>query len=33
MANTQYLEELIDNSGKTKTHLAKKIGCSRQYLP
>ena len=32
MANTQYLEKLIDNSGKTKTHLAKRIGCSRQYF-
>ena len=32
MANTQYLEELILKSGKKKSYLADKIGCSRQYF-
>lgn len=32
MVNTQYLEELIDKSGKSKTYLAKKLGCSRTYF-
>lgn len=32
MVDTQYLEKLIDDSGKTKVHLADKIGCSRQYF-
>lgn len=32
MADTQYLEKLIKASGKKKTYLADKIGCSRQYL-
>lgn len=32
MVDTQYLEKLIDASGKTKIHLANKIGCSRQYF-
>lgn len=32
MVNTQYLDELIDASGKTRVHLANKIGCSRQYF-
>ena len=32
MANTQYLDELILKSGKKKTYLAEKIGCSRQYF-
>lgn len=32
MVNTQYLDELIDASGKTRVHLANKLGCSRQYF-
>ena len=32
MANTQYLEELICKSGKKKSYLAERIGCSRQYF-
>ena len=32
MVNTLYLEELIGNSGKKKSYLASKIGCSRQYF-
>lgn len=32
MVNTQYLEELISKSGKKKSFLADKIGCSRQYF-
>jgi hypothetical protein len=32
LANTQYLEELIKDSGKKKSYLADKIGCSRQYF-
>ena len=32
MVDTQYLENLITASGKTKNHLASKIGCSRQYF-
>lgn len=32
MADTQYLEKLIKDSGKKKSYLADKIGCSRQYL-
>ena len=32
LVNTQYLEELIAKSGKKKTYLANKIGCSRQYF-
>lgn len=30
MVDTQYLERLIKESGKSKTFLAKKIGCSPQ---
>jgi hypothetical protein len=32
LVNTQHLEKLITDSGKTKTFLASKIGCSRQYF-
>lgn len=32
MVNAQYLGELVKESGKTKTFLASKVGCSRQYL-
>ena len=32
MVDTQYLDLLIKESGKTKSHLAKKLGCSRQYF-
>ena len=32
MVNTQYLESLINSSGKKKSYLAEKIGCSRQYF-
>ena len=32
MADTQYLEKLIKDSGKKKSYLADKIGCSRQYF-
>lgn len=32
MVNTQHLERLIADSGKTKTFLANKVGCSRQYF-
>ena len=32
MVNTQYLEDFIARSGKTKTYLSNKIGCSRQYF-
>lgn len=32
MVNTQYLEELISKSGKKKTYLADKCGCSVQTL-
>ena len=32
MTDTQYLEKLIVESGKKKSYLAKKIGCSRQYF-
>lgn len=32
MVDTQYLDFFITESGKTKTHLAKQIGCSRQYF-
>lgn len=30
MGNPQYLEEVIDNSGKKKGYLAEKIGVTRQ---
>lgn len=30
MVNTPYLEELIDRSGKKRSHLAEKCGCSIQ---
>lgn len=32
MVNTLYLEELINSSGKKKSYLAERIGCSRQYF-
>lgn len=32
MVNTQYLENLIISSGKKKSYLAERIGCSRQYF-
>lgn len=32
MADTQYLEKLIKDSGKKKSYLADRIGCSRQYF-
>ena len=32
MVNTLYLEEKITASGKKKSFLADKIGCSRQYF-
>ena len=32
MVNTLYLDEKITASGKKKTYLADKIGCSRQYF-
>lgn len=32
MTDTQYLEKLIVESGKKKSYLAEKIGCSRQYF-
>lgn len=32
MADTQYLEKLIKESGKKKSYLADRIGCSRQYF-
>lgn len=32
MINTDYLEDLIAKSGKKKSYLADKIGCSRQYF-
>lgn len=32
MVNTQYLENVISDSGKKKIYLASKIGCSRQYF-
>jgi hypothetical protein len=32
MVNTLYLEEKITASGKKKSFLAEKIGCSRQYF-
>lgn len=32
MADTLYLEKLIKESGKKKSYLAEKIGCSRQYF-
>ncbi len=30
MVDTQYLEEIISSSGKKKTYLAEKIGCTIQ---
>lgn len=30
MVDTQYLEKMIDESGKTKSHIAKRLGMSRQ---
>ena len=30
MVDTQYINEVIKNSGKKKSYLADKIGCSRQ---
>ena len=32
MVNTQHLEMLIKSSGKKKSYLAERLGCSRQYL-
>lgn len=32
VVNTLYLEEKIKSSGKKKSFLADKIGCSRSYL-
>jgi hypothetical protein len=32
LTDTQYLEKLIVESGKKKSYLAEKIGCSRQYF-
>ena len=32
MVDTQYLEEIISSSGKKKSYLAEKIGCSIQTL-
>lgn len=32
MVDTQYLERLIEKSGKKKSFLADKIGTSRQYF-
>ena len=32
MTDIQYLEKLIVESGKKKSYLAEKIGCSRQYF-
>lgn len=32
MVNTLYLDEMIKKSGKSKTFLSSKIGCSRQYF-
>ena len=32
LVNTQYLEDLISTSGKKKSYLAERIGCSRQYF-
>ena len=32
MIDTQYLENVIENSGKKKQYLADKIGCSVQAL-
>lgn len=32
MANTQYLETRIKQSGLKKAYLAEKCGCTRQYL-
>ena len=32
MTDTQYLKKLIVESGKKKSYLAEKIGCSRQYF-
>lgn len=32
MVDTLYLEKIISDSGKKKSYLADKIGCSRQYF-
>jgi len=32
VVDTQYLEEKIKSSGKKKSYLAEKLGCSRSYL-
>jgi hypothetical protein len=32
LTDTQYLEKLSVESGKKKSYLAEKIGCSRQYF-